>query len=487
MKQLLHVVPPIIAIIVLWSATRVAGQPDRTIAAADARADAALARRALELIHPGLDRYSPRAEFAAAFDALDRLCEHDVSERVFYRTLSTALAQLRCSHTKAEPSPGWVEWRKTQPTYLPFRFIVHDGRMIVTRPACAELTPGDEVVALHGIPAGVVLATLLAAVPADGWTDDARRFALASSSDLDESELDHFLPAYFELPPRVRLEVRTPGAPASRNVTVALLTAEARRAALREPSAARNLDEAVSLELLAGGVAVLRVGTFVAYRKPIKPADIYRPLFERLAAENVATLILDVRDNGGGSDEAAIDLTRFLITQPFVSTTRSWVRTYRFGDLADKLETWDRSLLNLPDERFRKLENGCFELQHSAPQTLDPLEPTFKGRLIALCGPANASGATLFLSGLRARRPVTLLGEPTGGSIEGPTAGVIFFLPLPNTGIRVRIPALRTATGLPATGVGLEPDILIRPALADVLADRDALRQRAVEYARENR
>jgi len=468
-------------------ATTSEAQPDRVIPAASALEDAALARRAVEMIHPGLHRYTPRTELDAAFERLEAVCAEDVTERDFYAALSHALSAIRCSHTKAEPSVRWTDWRASTPSYLPFRFVMDDGRMIVTKSAAAGVSRGDEIVRIDGLSARVLLAEIFDMVPADGWTDGARRFAMSSMSDLDDSEFDHFLPAVIPLGGSARLEIRRAGESTSRVVTVPMMTRDARSTALAEPPAARNLDEAVSLEILAEGVAVLRVGTFVAYRKPTIPEEIYRPHFERLASENIAHLILDLRGNGGGSDDAAIDLMRFLVAEPIKTQSRQWVRTFRFGDLVDKLETWDRSVLNLPAELFNDLGNGSFEVQSPPPDPLAPIEPVYRGRLVVLCGPANASGATLFLAGLRERRSVTLVGEPTGGSAEGPTAGVILFLPLPSTGIKVRIPAIRTVTGFTSARAsgGLDPDVLVSPSLSDLLTGPDAALARAIEVVKD--
>jgi hypothetical protein len=472
-------------LVLAFAAVKANAQPERVIPSSAAREDAALARRAIEMIHPGLDRYTPKVEINAAFDRLEAACQTDITERDFYAALSVALARIRCSHTKAEPSKAWAEWRSSTPSYLPFRFIEDEGRMIVTRSAAEGVDTGDEVVSVAGIATREVLAKIFTTVPADGWTDSARLFALSSVSDLDQSEADHFLPAFYRLGESVRLEVRGLTDAASRLVMAKMMTQDARRAALAEPPAARNLDEAVSLDVRPDGVAVRRVGTFVAYRKPIKPADIYRPHFERLATEKISTLILDLRDNGGGSDDAAIDLARFLVAAPFTPSSKQWVKTFRFSDLAEKLETWDRSVLNMPAEIFKDLGNGYFEVQTPPGGPVTPLAPAFTGRLIVLCGPANASGATLFLAGLRERRPLTLVGEPTGGSAAGPTAGIMLFLPLPNTGIKVRIPAIRSVTGIASADPrgGLDPDVLVRPTLADRLAGRDVALLRAIELA----
>ncbi len=466
------------------TATGAIAQPERVIASAGAREDVGLARRALEKIHPGLYRYTPKEEIDAGFARLEAMCEQDVTERQLYAELSIVLAQIRCSHTKAEPSAAWSAWRENAPSYVPFRFVEEDGRMIVVDCAVDSIRPGEEIVRIDGTSTRHLMASILDAVPADGWTDGARRFYLSSASDLDESEFDHFLPAFVVMPERVTMEIRGPGEAASRVEQIELVTRKVRRERLGAGEPARNLDESVSLEI-RGDVAILRVGTFVAYRKQIPPEEIYRPLFEQISNANVSTLILDLRENGGGSDDAAIDLARFLVGAPFEWQTKAWLRTYDFGDLADRLETWDRSALHMPAEAFVDLGNGCFELKREECEPFTPLTPTFAGRLIALCGPANASGSTLFLAGLRDKRDVTLVGEPTGGSAEGPTAGVMFFLPLPNSGIKVRIPAIRAVTGLEGANPagGMDPDVLVVTTAADRAAGRDPVLDRALKIA----
>lgn len=460
--------------------------PLRTLSSAAALSDARSARAAIELIHPGLDRYSPREDVNQAFDLLEQACATDISDRRFYALLSVALARVRCSHTKAEPWTAWTQGRRDSSTYFPVRLREEDGRMFVLRSADPAIAPGEEIIAIDGISAGVIMSTLLEAVPADGWTDSARRFALFASSDLDECEFDHYYPFFFGLRPVVAIHVRAPGVARSRVEHVTLVTASRRFEMLKEPVPSNNLDESITLSFPAEGVALLNIGTFVAYRKPLDPEDIYRPFFEQIAAKKSATLIIDLRGNGGGSDEAATDLLRYLAKEPFSPTGKQWVRTYRYGEFTDKLETWDRSVLTMPDEAFLPLENGYYEIRGSPQPRFDPIEPTFRGRVLALCGPANASGATLCLAAMRARFGVTLVGEPTGGSAEGPTAGVILFLPLPNSGIRVRIPAVRSITGLPEVSAagGLTPDVLVACTIAAELAGRDPVLERAIELAR---
>lgn len=111
----------------------------------------------------------------------------------------------------------------------------------------------------------------------------------------------------------------------------------------------------------------------------------------------------------------------------------------------------------------------------------EPAADAWRGPLTVLIGPNNESGATILLAELRDERTVSLVGESTGGSVEGPTAGVIAFLSLPESTIRVRVPLLWTTTSYKAfmPGKGMEPDIAVGRTIEDVRAGRD----RAMEIA----
>ena len=62
---------------------------------------------------------------------------------------------------------------------------------------------------------------------------------------------------------------------------------------------------------------------------------------------------------------------------------------------------------------------------------------------------------------LKTHRKATLVGAPTGGSADGPTAGVLYSLTLPNSFIRGRIPFLRFHNNAEVDNnrLGVAPDI----------------------------
>ena len=102
------------------------------LSVADARADVALMRRALETIHPGLYRYQTKSTINAAFARLERATGQPIETLALHREIALMLATIHCDHTKAELPVRLADYRRTHPTHLPLRFRLIEGRMIVT-------------------------------------------------------------------------------------------------------------------------------------------------------------------------------------------------------------------------------------------------------------------------------------------------------------------------------------------------------------------
>ncbi|MCA9296577.1 MAG: hypothetical protein KC983_08665, partial [Phycisphaerales bacterium] len=207
-------------------------------------------------------------------------------------------------------------------------------------------------------------------------------------------------------------------------------------------------------------------------------------VFREINAAGTTHLILDLRNNGGGSGDATWALARFLIDTP-VAFKPPLLRTYRFDDaLRATMTTWAEDAMDMPDDAFTQRDDGWFELKPEAAGRATSIAPhpdRFTGRISVLIGPYNASGSTMLIATLAESDRVTLIGEPTGGSAEGPTAGVIFFLNLPNSGITINIPILkeRSPVNTFVPGKGVQPDVKIAPTVEAYLAGDDP----ALEYA----
>lgn len=473
--------------IVLSQAT--SGYP--TYSVQETTEDLALARETLERLHPGYDRYTDRSLLNAQWDALFQAAEDGADLRELYLGLSGLLADIRCDHTKAELPDRIEQSRETEPVYLPFRMRLFDGRMFVERVAeGSTLMLGDEVLRIDGDPVSERLEAARRYMPVDGYTDHVRDSQLEGSGEFLGSGFDHFDALLAPDDTEVVLEVRRPGERQTRLVTLPRIGYADFRA-LSGETRWRNFSDpdAVSITRPEEDVAVLSVETFVNYRTPISPNSVFQPIFSELNSDGVGTLIVDLRRNGGGSTEVMQSLLSYLSMQtPIQHTTEIWVTSIDFEGLRDHIQTWDPNALSPDPDWYPERPDGRRGVSAQANNQTVPFAraaDAFEGEIIILTSQRNASGVTQ-LYGVLAEQPhVTLVGERTGGSQEGPTAGVIWFLNLPNSGIVVRVPWLyqRSAMQDPEFGQGFNPDVLAPETYDSWMEGRDPAMDAALSLA----
>ncbi|MBY0556715.1 MAG: hypothetical protein K2P77_05895 [Burkholderiaceae bacterium] len=453
-----------------------------------ASADIALLRRALETIHPGLHRYRSKDEIDAAFARLQTVTQQPLSELELWQAVALMLAEIHCDHTKPEPSAALSRYRREHPTHLPLRFRLVEGRMIVTANdgQAGAPTVGSEITAINGRPVPQVLATLGRAVAYDGDTSHAIDAKLAADGDLDGDDLNEYWPAFYGFAQQWKLGWKTAGAAGITQSTLSPITLE-RWATLPAPGAAwrAEFDKDVRWRI-TGKQAYLRIDSFVNYRHPVDADAFLGKYFKAMRAAGTTDLIVDLRENGGGSDDAALALARYLLPQPFTWLQPQLLKTIRYGDLPDYIESWgDRQALFAPpasdfvqqaDGWWRRLPRpGNPDDASVLPQ--QPAADGYRGRLTLLTSARNGSGATLTIALLKAQAAARLVGEDTGGSAEGPTAGTIFLLTLPNSGLKVRIPSKWNRSSVPhfTPRRGVAVNVQVTPTYADLLRARDTV------------
>lgn len=469
----------------------------RLLTAAEASADVALMRRALETIHPGLYRYSSKAVIDAAFARLEAAAARPITDLALHAQIALMLATIHCDHTKAELSDPITAYRQTSPTHLPFRFRLIEGRMIVLSNDGQPGAPpaGAEILRINAMPVPILLNRLAPMVSYDGDTDQAVAAKLGDDSDLSGDDFNENYPSLFGFPASWRIDWKMPGAANATTATLAPISFD-RWVRLDSPDGAYHDEFYKSITWrMAGKVARLRIDTLVNYRNPVQTTAFLGGFFKAMKAAGTEHLILDLRHNGGGSEDVSIALGRYLFDAPFIWSKPVRYKAIRYGDLPHYIATWGDTdaLFNAPEAAFDRTTDGWYErkVDTSAPESDDdnstiahlPIAADhFGGRLTVLTGPRNGSGATRTIAQLKERRGAVLVGEDAAGSAEGPTAGQIFLTTLPNSGLKLRIPNAWNRTNItrfvPRRGVAV--DVLVTPTLADFEAGRD----RALAVAR---
>ena len=467
------------------------------IAPTDAQRDVALLRRALETVHPGLYRYTTKREVDAAFGRLEAATRRPITDLALHREIALLLATIHCDHTKPEMSEALTRFREAHATHLPLRFQLIEGRMIVVSNDGQPGGPprGSEILAINGRSVPSLLLTMAPAVAYDGTTDQAIAAKLADDSDLMGDDFNEYYPAFFGFPEQWQILWKAIGAATPTLATLQPIGFAAWQD-LESPGAQYRSDFYNSITWrMSGKAARLKIDTFVNYRSPVQATAFLGGFFQAMQDAGTDHLILDLRNNGGGSEDVSVALGRYLIPKPFLWSKPIRYKAVRYGDLDQYFETWgDREArFNPPLAAFTKTADGWFEripvlqgpdLSDSDSTSIQQpvADGAFNGRLTILSGPRNGSGATRTIAQLKEKVGAVVIGEDSAGSAEGPTSGSIFLLGLPASGLKVRIPEAwnRTSVQRWAPGKGVAVDSLVLPTLSDFQAGRD----RAVEVAR---
>lgn len=452
-------------------------RPDRTISGVDALADVALMERVLTTVHAGWGRFTPQDEMEAAFARLRDAVRNGTTDAAMYLEVSRLLELIRCDHTKAEYPESLRVWRESNPSFLPVRTHHFGDRMFAGVNRAEGVDRGDEILSINGVDAARMIEEVSALISVDGRTDFARADEAEVSAEYMGSGLDTFAPLLYGWSERFTIVVRDTQGAERAVVADALTYGDFAAMVLDQERYVQDFKDAVSVERLNGTTALLRVDTFINYRDPVDPDEVFGPIMRRLNEDGVDHLIVDLRRNGGGSDDAAISLFRHLLREPVTVYQGALVRTLPIPeDVKAAVTTWDMSALEATPDLAERTPEGMWRLKDSGEQRVEPAPDHFRGRITALSSRGNASGSTLLLSALQHHAGVRIVGEPTGGSVEGPTAGVIVFCRLPASGITVRVPLIRTETGIEPDepGMGVTPDVLVERTPAAFFSGRDA-------------
>jgi hypothetical protein len=408
-----------------------------------------------------------------------------VSDLALWRAIALMLAEIHCDHTKPEMSEAIERYRTSHPTHLPVRFDMIEGRMIVVSSDSQPGAPprGAEITAINGRAVPEIVQTLGRAAAYDGDTDEAIVAKLSADGDLMGDDLNEYWPAFYGFPQRWDLTFKGPNAVEQSKVSLAPISFKAwTRLAWPGQGYRDEFYKAITWKV-AGKTAYLRIDTFVNYRNPVDATAFLGGFLKTLPdQEEVDHLILDLRDNGGGSEDVSVALGRNLLPTTFTWSKPLLLKAIRYGDLPDHIESWGdrKALFSPPEEGFRRTADGWWEQipregddESTRPQAVLP--ERFSGKLTILTGPRNGSGATRTIAQFKDKLGARLVGEDAAGSAEGPTAGHIFLLTLPNSGLKVRVPNAWNRSDIrsftPRRGVAA--DEIVIPTLLDFEAGRD--------------
>jgi carboxyl-terminal processing protease len=343
------------------------------------------------------------------------------------RLLERAVALLKDGHTNVAP----MSFEPKDSPALVLEPI--EGKPVATvvgsLPELAAVTPGMELLEIDGRPVAEII---------DRDIDLYLSVSTLQSRQLIESK------SVLEGAPQTNIQTKWLGLDGK--VTDIALT----RNQSRHPGAVKRQSHALfEYRQLPGNVAYIGLNGFNS------PGIVTE--FESRFGElrKAKSWIIDLRSNGGGSDEFGFRILSRFIMSPVKSS--AWrTREYKPAYAAwGKAQTW----------------------YEGSPEEIMPAEgPKFDGPVYVLTSPITCSAAEDFLIPLKMAKRITIVGEPTCGSSGQPLEITIY-------GAYARICTKwdRFPDGTEFVGIGILPDVPAARTKQDVASGRDAVLQKAIE------
>jgi Peptidase family S41 len=466
---------------------------EQTFSAAQLAEDFSLFKRALKQLHPGLYRYNSPAQLERRFNQLEARLKSPTTDGELFRLLAEFVSQIKCGHTYLNPlnQPKAVRARFLEGrTYLPFYFRLIDRKMIITGNLSSQkLSKGSEIIRINGVSTARIIDRLLTVTTADGTNTTGTRLKsieLGIPRENTHQLFDIYFPLFFPVPDRVySIEAVERSTNKRIKFQVTAMTRTERFAETQKRyGVLPTYDDDWRFEIQADNTAYLKVPHSLTWRlKKVDYQKLIANAFAEMKAKKVRVLIIDWRGNDGGDEAVGMLVASYLSARPidcYDRKTRYVKSTKVDDDLFKYLTFYDEDLKQglqkgLPPSQFQLSDNNLFRVLGDPPcQPLQAQANNFQGRAFVIADASNVSASFQFLRAVRDNKLATIVGQPSGGNLQGINGDSYGLLSLPNSRFEIDIPLYFQDPLTVQPDGGIVPDHLIKPSVDDIVAGIDA-------------
>ncbi len=454
----------------------------------------------LDYVHPRLYKYESKDIVQSRFDSLRNVLskKDNISALDFLSLVSKLNARVNCGHLYTIPQ-GELENVVLKKKVMPFQIKILNDKIFALYDVGKgkKIPDGSEIISINGKLTGEIIRSIKEGIATDGWIETRKdrlieRYFFESFHGFD-------LYYYLHVNRSSIFNIRYRKFNSLKEVTLTKegISAEERNKLLKEihqvdvrewfkkPSPTFTIDEKNSL-------AVLTISRSF-YNKDIDPDynSVLSSLFNQLEEKNIENLIIDLRENEGGSEHHEANLVKHLYGKPHKLYQNIFFSRLDFRALTPIIHTVEKDTSDLwynnQDEAYRKINDDLWVNNKPNVEGLQfqsPAEHVFKGQLYVLMSGISFSSTSSLIANIKNTTNAIFIGEESGGTYEGPTGGMEIPIILPNSQIMVRmspnIQWIYLYQNHPI-GRGILPDYPISYTIEDVIDGRDLEMKKAVE------
>lgn len=448
------------------------GRAQKVYTPQELKADLIVVRQALEEAHPGLYRYQTREQADRQFTLIEKQLKRSMTEYDFYRLVNPLIASIGDGHVKfhREGKPDDLHAFFDE-GYLPLQLYCKDGQAYVlqTYGGQAGLPAGTRIMSINGEEMSHITARLFRNIFADGAVESAKWAALNGD----------FAGYYTQFTAPAKQFKITYKEEAGKRGQIVLNAIHA-----KDIQVAHTSEPPYQLSFPKKGVALLRIAVFMEQDGMPSFKDFLDSTGRKMREQQVHSLIIDLRNNEGGTDRLGLQLNAFIARAPFRyydKLTVAGIGPYSFADYAAfpaEMEYLKQYVKKVGNEYHFTYKEGL--------ETVSPVPDAFAGNVYILQNGRSFSVTAEFAASVKDARRAVFIGEESGGAMQGNSSGGFAMVTLPNTRLGLDVPLLGYYMQLQnpfSASKGVPADHVIIPSVTDMLQQRDPALDKALQLA----
>ncbi|WP_228372518.1 S41 family peptidase [Chryseobacterium daeguense] len=456
----------------------------------------------LKEMHPQLYWYISEKDLDRKFDSIKSTITEPLTPLQFYFKLQPVIADIREGHLslriprKKLSAKEIRELEHKKGMFSRFRYYVKDNQLFIieNKDSIDHIKLGTEILSINKVPVSELIQKYRKLISSDGFNTTFQPyflrdwffyFYIAENGFADQAEIET---VYNGEKKTYILKRETKSEEDLK-----------KDKELEKRTAEKKIKDYVALyDSYNRNFQFLDRDSSIAYIK-VKSFSkdysekFYKETFEKIKNKKSEFLIIDVRNNYGGSLDEINNLYSYLTPNPYalikpsqVTSKAAPLKTTYFRDsnvlqYAYKSLTYPTFFFAQAFSTYKK--DGKIYYKMKADKTAKPSKNTFNGKIFVLINGGSFSASAIMTSKLKNDKRVTLVGEETGGANDGTVAGFYSYQKLPNSEINLPIGLLLVQPNIAFTHTsrGVIPDISVTETLQDIIERKDPQLDRVME------
>jgi hypothetical protein len=457
--------------------------------------DLKILRTINEKANSGLYQYHSKKQVDSIYNSAFKSIQKPMRVIDFYKIMLRLSDYEGSLHNYTIPDTGLINFLNRQKSFFPFPLVYINGQIIFDGQS-SDIPPGSRIKSINGINDAQLMRSFY-----KYYTTDGHHLVQKLSASVNKSFGLNYLLEY-GLCDEFIVEYSAPKSEALQKTVLRAVTLKERTANLKNRFSAPVTDlldykkqSPYSFRMINPATGLLNLRFFgMAYGSDdpkFKPyVRFLDSIFTQLDKNKVANLIIDVRNNPGGSDPNFEQPVMYLTDKPFKENEKAVIlfdptvlplEKYFWGTSTS--ERMDSTALKAGKEYLKSLypvfQNNISIQDQKYNPVYHPKSPLFKGKLYLLINENVASAASHFASLVKAYVDnVTIVGLETVGGYYVHNGHSPLVYELPNSKVKTQFSIVNVVQDAPKKanqpeGHGIMPDYEVWPTLDDFFQQKD--------------